>query len=39
MNKEFVELKQDELREIQGGFPLVVLGVFFVAGLVWAPID
>lgn len=39
MKKELVELKQAELKEIQGGFLGIVLGVAFVIGVVWAILD
>lgn len=39
MKKELVELKKEELKEIQGGFPLAVLGVALVIGVLWAVFD
>jgi lactobin A/cerein 7B family class IIb bacteriocin len=40
MKKELVELKPEELKEIQGGvFPWVLLGVAFLIGVAWAILD
>jgi len=39
MKKELVELKPEELKEIQGGFLAALLGVAFVIGVLWAVFD
>lgn len=39
MKKELVELKPEELKEIQGGSLLAMLAVAFVIGVIWAILD
>ncbi len=39
MKSKFVELKKEELKEIQGGFPWLLIGVAFLIGAAWAYFD